>query len=112
MNDYKIYKGTTIVAGEVIAPLIIIDSTCLNVGTEEVAGKIAVIRTATPAVVLWLRKATGLVIERGGVASHGAILAREFNIPCIVGVPGVYDSGINGLLGSLQSDLGVLKVWQ
>src|SRR6185503_12010022 len=25
----------------------------------------------------------GLVIERGGMLSHGAILAREFGIPCV-----------------------------
>jgi rifampicin phosphotransferase len=29
---------------------------------------------------------SGLVIERGGMLSHGAIIAREFGIPCIVGV--------------------------
>jgi pyruvate,water dikinase len=29
---------------------------------------------------------SGLVIERGGMLSHGAILAREFGLPCIVGV--------------------------
>jgi len=29
----------------------------------------------------------GLVIERGGMLSHGAIVAREFGIPCVVGVP-------------------------
>ena len=29
---------------------------------------------------------SGLVIERGGMLSHGAIIAREFGIPCVVGV--------------------------
>jgi len=29
---------------------------------------------------------SGLVIERGGMLSHGAILAREFGLPCVVGV--------------------------
>ena len=28
----------------------------------------------------------GLVIERGGMLSHGAIIAREFGLPCVVGV--------------------------
>jgi pyruvate,water dikinase len=29
---------------------------------------------------------SGLIIEHGGLLSHGAILAREFGIPCLVGV--------------------------
>jgi phosphoenolpyruvate synthase/pyruvate phosphate dikinase len=29
----------------------------------------------------------GLVIERGGMLSHGAIIAREYGIPAVVGVP-------------------------
>jgi phosphoenolpyruvate synthase/pyruvate phosphate dikinase len=29
---------------------------------------------------------SGLVIERGGMLSHGAIIAREFGLPCVVGV--------------------------
>ena len=29
---------------------------------------------------------SGLVIERGGMLSHGAIIAREFGLPCVVGI--------------------------
>ncbi|AHF00335.1 PEP/pyruvate-binding domain-containing protein [Thioalkalivibrio paradoxus] len=29
----------------------------------------------------------GLVIERGGLLSHGAIIAREYGIPAVIGVP-------------------------
>src|SRR5260370_36388950 len=29
---------------------------------------------------------SGLVIERGGMLSHGAIIAREFGLPCVTGV--------------------------
>lgn len=111
MNAYKEYKGLPIVEGTVVAPIVIIDSSDFNVKNEEVMGKIAIIRVADPAIVLWLKSVVGLVVERGGVVSHGAILAREFNIPCIVGVNGIYDQDINGLMGSLYSNQGVLKIW-
>ena len=50
-------------------------------------GDILVTRQTDPgwASVFFLIK--GLVIERGGMLSHGAIVAREFGIPCVVGVP-------------------------
>lgn len=50
------------------------------------AADILVTRQTDPgwASVFFLIK--GLVIERGGMLSHGAIVAREFGIPCVVGV--------------------------
>jgi pyruvate,water dikinase len=32
-----------------------------------------------------MKKALALVTDHGGVMSHAAIVAREFNLPCIVG---------------------------
>ena len=50
-------------------------------------GDILVTRQTDPgwAPVFFLVK--GLVIERGGMLSHGAIISREFGIPAVVGVP-------------------------
>jgi len=50
------------------------------------AGEILVTRQTDPgwAAVFFLTK--GLVIERGGMLSHGAIIAREYGIPAVVGV--------------------------
>lgn len=49
-------------------------------------GDILVTRQTDPgwATVFFLIK--GLVIERGGMLSHGAIIAREYGIPAVVGV--------------------------
>jgi pyruvate,water dikinase len=33
-------------------------------------------------------KSSGIVTEVGGILSHAAIVAREFSIPCVVGVKG------------------------
>jgi len=50
------------------------------------AGDILVTRQTDPGwgPVFFLIR--GLVLERGGMLSHGAIIAREFGIPCVVGV--------------------------
>ncbi len=42
-----------------------------------------------PAWVPLFTKAKALVMETGGVLSHGAIVAREFGLPAVAGLPGV-----------------------
>ena len=111
MNNYIDYKGLPIVSGWIRAPLLVVDASNLNLDSKEIRGKIVVIRIASPAIVLWLKDAAGLVVEIGGVTSHAAIFAREFNIPCIVGVHSIYDLGLNGLMGDLQGDQGILRVY-
>ncbi len=53
---------------------------------EQVApGKIVVVPSTGPSYVPIMRKAAALVTDHGGMMSHAAIVAREFNLPCIVG---------------------------
>lgn len=54
--------------------------------TDVVAdGKIIVVPSTSPSYVPLMRKAKALVTDHGGMMSHAAIVAREFNLPCIVG---------------------------
>lgn len=48
-------------------------------------GKIIVVPSTSPSYVPLMRKAKALVTDHGGIMSHAAIVAREFNLPCIVG---------------------------
>ncbi len=50
--------------------------------------------------------ASGLVVERGGMLSHGAIIAREFGIPAVVGVPDATRRLRTGLRVSVDGDRG------
>jgi pyruvate,water dikinase len=50
------------------------------------AGNILVTRQTDPGWGPIFPLISGLVIERGGMLSHGAIIAREFGIPSVVGV--------------------------
>jgi pyruvate,water dikinase len=53
---------------------------------------------------------SGLVIERGGMLSHGAIIAREFGIPCVVGVKGAMARIRGGATLEVNGDAGVVHV--
>ncbi len=39
--------------------------------------------------VLLLKEAGGILSAQGGLTSHASIIAREFNIPCLVAVKGL-----------------------
>jgi pyruvate,water dikinase len=62
------------------------------------AGEILVTRQTDPGWGPVFPLITGLVMERGGMLSHGAIIAREFGIPAVVGIP-----KITRLIGSGQT---------
>ena len=47
---------------------------------------IILIHSADPDYLPYVTRCKGIIAERGGVLSHTAILARELNIPCVVGV--------------------------
>jgi pyruvate,water dikinase len=52
-------------------------------------GYILVCPSTDPAWVPLFLRAKGLVMETGGVLSHGAIVAREFGLPAVAGIPNV-----------------------
>jgi len=53
---------------------------------------------------------SGLVIERGGMLSHGAIIAREFGLPCVVGVRDATQRIPHGAHVTVDGDLGTCTV--
>lgn len=61
-------------------------------------GCILVTRMTTPEFTHIFNKAKGIITETGGILSHAAIVSREYNIPCLVGVNGAL---INILTGDL-----------
>jgi pyruvate,water dikinase len=53
---------------------------------------------------------SGLVIERGGMLSHGAIIAREFGLPCIVGVTDATQRIPHGATLTVHADEGLCQI--
>lgn len=72
--------------------------------------QILVTRQTDPgwATVFFLVK--GLVIERGGLLSHGAIIAREYGIPAVIGVQGATTAIKSGDRVEILADTGEVRI--
>jgi pyruvate,water dikinase len=53
---------------------------------------------------------SGLVVERGGLLSHGAIIAREFGIPSVVGVPDATRRIHHGSVVTVDGSSGTVEI--
>jgi len=73
-------------------------------------GEVLVTRQTDPGWAPAFFLVRGLVIERGGMLSHGAIVAREFGIPCVVGVRGATASIPHGATVTVDGDRGAVDV--
>ncbi len=52
----------------------------------------------------------GLVMERGGMLSHGAILAREYGIPTVLGIPQATQRIRSGQIIEVNGDSGIVQL--
>jgi len=72
------------------------------------AGMIVVTGMSTPDFTAIAGLMAGLVTDRGGVLCHAAILAREYNIPCVVGCLNATESIADGEWIRLDAVSGVI----
>jgi len=76
--------GTPASAGTVTAAArVVLDPA----GAHLVPGEVLVVPSTDPGWTPLFLTAGGLVMEMGGANSHGAVVAREYGIPAVVGVP-------------------------
>lgn len=59
-------------------------------------GEILVARHTDPGWIAVFSNASAIVVERGSLLSHSAIVAREMGIPCVVGLKGALDWIVDG----------------
>jgi pyruvate,water dikinase len=73
-------------------------------------GYVLVCPSTDPAWVPLFVRAKGLVMETGGVLSHGAIVAREFGLPAVAGLPGVTQQLKTGQLVRVDGGRGTVTM--
>jgi phosphoenolpyruvate-protein phosphotransferase (PTS system enzyme I) len=75
--------------------------------------RIVIAEELTPSLTMELNTdlIRGFVTDRGGVASHAAILARALKIPAVSGIPGIHDLMFCGTDVLINGDTGEVILW-
>ena len=76
------------------------------------AGDVLVTKQTDPGWGLVFFLIKGLVMERGGMLSHGAIIAREYGIPTVVGVRDATRSIPSGVRVMVDGDQGLVRIME
>lgn len=78
-------RGIALSAGVAEGPALVLSDP--GAAPAESEGYVLVCPSTDPAWVPLFVRAKGLVMESGGALSHGAIVAREFGLPAVAGLP-------------------------
>jgi len=73
-------------------------------------GEILLVNTLDPGWTPLLIKAGGLIMELGGMLSHGAVIAREYQVPSVAAVDGACSILTDGMTVGLDGDFGVVLI--
>lgn len=73
-------------------------------------GEILVAEFTDPGWIMLFPAASGILVERGSLLSHSAIVSRELGIPAVVGITGLIDSLKDGDIVELNGTTGEVKV--
>lgn len=79
-------------------------------GARIESGEILVARQTDPGWVVLFPAAAGLLVERGSLLSHSAIVSRELRLPCIVSLPGITRILKTGDLVEMDGAAGTVRI--
>jgi len=100
-------KGLAVSPGVVSGPARVI----LHAGTEQVLpGEILVAPFTDPGWTPYFIPAAGIVMDQGGLLSHGSIVAREYGIPAVVNVGPATKIIKTGQMIEVDGDNGVVRI--
>ena len=105
VTDESALQGTAASAGVYEGPVRIVEDPH---GATLKRGEVLVARGTDPAWTPLFLTAGALVMEIGGIMSHGAVVAREYGIPAVVGVPDATRRLRTGERGTRDGESGVV----
>ena len=107
-GESALMRGTSACGGKTTARAAVLSD--VSASHMLVRGDVLVTRQTDPGWGPVFCLISGLVIERGGMLSHGAILAREFGLPCVVGVKDATRLIPHGVVVTVDGDAGTCSI--
>lgn len=104
----KEFSGLAASGGRVRAKVKVLES--VLEGEKINKGDILVTKQTDPGWAMVFPLIGGLIVERGGALSHGAIVAREFGIPAVIGIDGITKLLKDNDEVILDGDLGKIQI--
>ena len=104
----NVLKGSPVSPGQVTGGVSLILSP--NDFYRMKPGTILVCTTTTPAWTQLFTQAKGLATDIGGILAHGAIVAREFGIPAVLGTGDITKRVVSGQTITVDGDKGTVTI--
>jgi phosphoenolpyruvate synthase/pyruvate phosphate dikinase len=73
-------------------------------------GEILVTKVTDPGWTPLFINAKGIILEIGSVLQHGAVVAREYGIPCVSGLDGATDKLKDGQMVEVDGSNGIVRI--
>jgi phosphohistidine swiveling domain-containing protein len=85
---------------------------CKNIGSISKVGRgdVIVASMTRPEFMPALKKASAIVTDEGGITCHAAIVARELNIPCVIGTKVGTKVLKNGMTVEVRANHGIIRI--
>ena len=107
-GDFTEFNGLAVSGGKIKATVKVLASVLESAKLNK--GDILVTKQTDPGWAMVFPLIGGLIVERGGALSHGAIVAREFGIPAVIGIPNITEILKDNDEVILDGDLGKIKL--
>lgn len=104
----RVFEGLSVSAGHARGPARVILRG--DDGQQVLPGEILVAPFTDPGWTPYFLPAAGIVMDMGGMLSHGSIVAREYGIPAVVNVGPATKLIRTGQLVEVDADHGVVRV--
>jgi pyruvate,water dikinase len=75
-------------------------------------GEILIAPATDPAWTPVFARIAGLVVERGGVLSHSAVVAREYRVPAVAGIPNIVAEIHDGEMIEVDGNSAIVRIVQ